>query len=91
MKSKLVSPAQTDELGRIYIARPIRFRIPLEQVVLAPKSSYSVTGRLRTGERVQQRVVKVNMPHRHRVPHRHPYRTLSIDFGNGQSVAVDLL
>ena len=86
-----MSRGQIDKLGRIYSARLVRFRIPPVQVALAPKSKYSVTVRLRTGERVQQRVVKVNRSHHRWVRHRHPYRTPSIEFGNGQAVAVDLV
>jgi hypothetical protein len=84
----LVSHAQTDELGRIYIARLVHFRIPPGQVVLALKSNYLVMVRLLTGERVQQRVVKVSMPHHHWVQYRRPCRTPSMD---GLVVAVDLV
>ena len=90
IKLKLVSPVQTDELGHIYIARPVHFRTPLGQVVLALMSNYLVMVKLRTVGRVQQMVVKVNMPHHHWVWHRRPCRTPSIDYGN-VAVAVDLV
>lgn len=85
-----MSPVQTDELGHIYIARPDRFRTPPGQVALALTSNYSVMVKLRTGGRVQQMVVKVNMRHHHWVCHRRPCRTPSIDYGN-VAVAVDLV
>ena len=81
---------QTDELSHIYTARPDHFRTPPGQVVLALMSNYSVMVKLRTGVRVQQMVVKANMPHHHWVRHRRPYRTPSIDYGN-VAVAVDLV
>ena len=86
----LASPVQTDELGHIYIDRPDHFRTPPGQVVLALTSNYSVTAKLRTVGRVQQMVVKANMPHHHWVWHRRPCRTPSIDFGS-VDVAVDLV
>ena len=89
IKLKLVLRLQTDGLDHIYIARLVRFRIPPGQVVLALTSNYSAMAKLQTGGRVQQRVVKVNIPRRHWVWHRRPCRTLSINFGNG-AVAVDL-
>ena len=87
----LASHVQIGELGRIYIGRLVHFRIPPGQVVLAPTSSYLVTVKLQTGGRVQLRVEKVNIPHHHRLRHRHLCRTLSIYFGIEQAAAVDLV
>ena len=39
---------QTDELGRIYIARPDHFVTPPQQLVLALTFNYSVMMKLRT-------------------------------------------
>ena len=90
IKPKLVSRVQIDELGHICIARPDHFRTPPGQVVLALTSNYLVMVKLRTGVRVQQMVVKVNMPHHRWVWHRRPCRTPSINSGN-VAVAVDLV